>query len=122
MNGTSVTCWKCGAVQSGILLPLSRTEACADCGADLHVCRMCRFYDTGVADACREPVAERVTDKTRANFCGYLELRTDTGTHHRPSTSESADLNALFGIDDSNANQDLPSLDELFGNTPKTGD
>lgn len=122
MNGTSATCWKCGAEQTGILLPLSRTEACGTCGADLHVCRMCRFYDTGVANACREPVAERVTDKTRANFCGYLELRTDAGTYSAASAGESADLNALFGIDESNPGTGSPSLDDLFGNSPKSDD
>lgn len=122
MNGTSATCWKCGAGQTGILLPLSRTEACGTCGADLHVCRMCRFYDTSVANACREPVAERVTDKTRANFCGYLELRTDAGTHSASSAGESADLNALFGIDEADQGKQLPTLDDLFGDAPKSDD
>ncbi len=122
MNGTSATCWKCGAGQTGILLPLSRTEACGTCSADLHVCRMCRFYDTSVANACREPVAERVTDKTRANFCGYLELRTDPGTHSESSAGGSADLNALFGIDESHQSSGLPTLDDLFGDAPKPDD
>jgi hypothetical protein len=80
---------------------------------------MCRFYDTSVANACREPVAERVTDKTRANFCGYLELRTDAGTYRASSAEESADLNALFGIDESDQGKGLPTLDDLFGDTPK---
>lgn len=122
MNATSATCWKCGAGQTEILLPLSRTETCNTCGADLHVCRMCRFYDTSVANACREPVAERVTDKTRSNFCGYLELRTDAGTYSASSAGESADLNALFGIDESNQVKGLPALDDLFGDGPKSDD
>ncbi len=122
MNETSATCWKCGADKTGILLPLSRTETCDLCGADLHVCRMCRFYDTSVSNACREPVAERVTDKARANFCGYLELRTDEGTYSASSADGSADLNALFGIDESEQSKGLPSLDELFGDAPKSSD
>ncbi len=121
MNGTSATCWKCGVGQADILLPLSRTETCRACGADLHVCCMCRFYDTSVANACREPVADRVTDKTRANFCGYLELRTDAGTYRAKSAGENADLNALFGIDESEQGNGLPTLDDLFGNDPKPG-
>jgi hypothetical protein len=77
---------------------------------------MCRFYDTSVASACREPVAHRVTDKTRANFCGYLELRSDAGTFAGNAAAENADLNALFGIDGSNKGNEPATLDDLFSN------
>lgn len=70
---TPLCCWKCGADLSSLLLPLSRRDECPACHADLHVCRMCEFYKTSVAKACREPVADEVHDKTRANFCGYFQ-------------------------------------------------
>ena len=57
----------------GIPLPLARLAECLSCGTDLHVCRLCKFFDTHVAKQCREPVAEDVTDKDRANFCGYFQ-------------------------------------------------
>ena len=69
----SLVCWKCGAPLADLSLPLLRTEECRACRAELHVCRMCRFYDTGKAKSCAEPVADEVQDKTRANFCGYFE-------------------------------------------------
>ena len=47
-------------------------DTCGNCGKDLHVCRACRFYDTGSYNECREPQAERVLDKERANFCEYF--------------------------------------------------
>lgn len=68
-------CWKCGASLAGLTLPLRRLEECRSCGAELHVCRMCEFYDTTVAKSCREPIAEEVKDKTRANFCDYFRPR-----------------------------------------------
>ena len=34
---------------------------------------MCEFYDTSVSRSCREPIADEVRDKERANFCGYLK-------------------------------------------------
>jgi hypothetical protein len=34
---------------------------------------MCEFYDTSVSRSCREPVADEVRDKERANFCGYFK-------------------------------------------------
>ena len=116
MTTIKASCWKCGGVQDEILLPLSRTEECQHCSTDLHVCRMCRFYDTSVNNACREPVAYFVSDKTRANFCGYLELRANAGegTGSAGPASATDELNSLFGLD--GAATDAPaSLDDLFG-------
>lgn len=123
MSDDVIVCWKCGNLLEVIHLPLSRTEECPSCSADLHVCRMCRFYDPGVGDACREPVAERVTDKTRANFCGYLELRKNAHSGGMGSTS-SEDLNALFGLEDPGVNLEgeRSSLDQLFGLGDETKD
>lgn len=72
MSEAPLVCWKCGASLASLSLPFLRTEECRTCRAELHVCRMCRFYDTSKAKSCSEPVADEVQDKTRANFCGYL--------------------------------------------------
>lgn len=77
-------CWRCGASIAEHPLPLSRYAECAVCRAELHVCRLCRWYDPAVAHACREPVAEEVKDKTRANFCGYFQARPNA---HAPDTA-----------------------------------
>jgi hypothetical protein len=74
MAGT-LSCWKCGASLEQLPLPLGRSAECKACGAELHVCRLCEFYDPRAAKACREPVAEEVQDKTRANFCDYFQPR-----------------------------------------------
>jgi hypothetical protein len=75
MGTETLNCWRCGAHVVDEPLPLSRTAECRQCRAELHACRMCEFYDTGKANACREPVAEPVGDKTRANFCGWFRPR-----------------------------------------------
>jgi hypothetical protein len=72
VNVAPLNCWKCGASLAELSLPLSRTDECRTCRAELHVCRMCRFYDTGKAKSCAEPIADEVQDKTRSNFCGYF--------------------------------------------------
>tara|TARA_Y100000588_G_scaffold226844_1_gene240657 strand:+ start:297 stop:713 length:417 start_codon:yes stop_codon:yes gene_type:complete len=107
-------CWKCQAVLEDLLLPLARLAECSMCGADLHVCRMCQFYDTGVADACRETVAEPVNDKVRANFCGYLVFADAGRLADRDEVVESSrhDLESLFGL----THEDKPAVnppDEL---------
>lgn len=92
-----LVCWKCGGSLAELSLPLLRTEECRACRAELHVCLMCRFYDTTKARQCAEPVAEPVQDKGRANFCGYFE---PVAGRFRPASpaadSARAALDALF--------------------------
>jgi hypothetical protein len=104
MEAKDLSCWKCGASLDGVPMPLSRLSECLSCRAELHVCRLCEFYDTKVAQACREPMAEEVKDKTRANFCEHFYPRPGAHTaavaSSRPSSGE---LAALFG--------DAPAVD-----------
>jgi hypothetical protein len=97
--GHSLVCWKCGADLSALSLPFSRRDECKKCGAEVHVCRMCSDYDEHVAKKCREPIAEEVTDKTRANFCDYFAPR--PGAYQPADTSAAtkarSELERLFG-------------------------
>lgn len=56
-------------------------------------------YDTGVAKHCREPTAEEVRDKTRANFCDHFKPR--SGAYVPPDTAAidkaRSELEKLFG-------------------------
>jgi hypothetical protein len=97
----SLNCWKCGQVLDDMPMPLRRRDECPACGTDLHVCRMCEFYDISVAKSCREPVAEEVTDKERANFCDYFRGRpvVHAGGGAGETDAARAQLDALFGIE-----------------------
>ncbi len=53
---------------------VGRREVCPQCGADLHCCLNCGFYDLDAPKQCREPIAEMVKDKGRANFCDYFSM------------------------------------------------
>lgn len=114
MADDTLVCWRCGASLTDQPLPLSRLAECRACHAPLHVCRMCRFYDPAVARQCREPVAEEVRDKERANFCGYLEPRPGAFTPRPAAAAARAGLKALFGGEAAPAPRPNP-LDELFG-------
>ncbi|HEX7012403.1 MAG TPA: hypothetical protein VF161_06645 [Steroidobacteraceae bacterium] len=96
---SELVCWKCGASLAHLSLPLRRLEECKQCGAELHVCKMCEWYSTSVAKQCREPVAEEVKDKERANFCDYFKPR--PGAYVAPNQTAAAkakaELEALFG-------------------------
>ncbi len=48
-------------------------EECSSCGADLHSCKCCSFYDPKVYNECRETSADVVRDKERSNFCDFYQ-------------------------------------------------
>lgn len=60
---------------------ISFKDECPSCRIDLHVCIYCQFYDEGKANHCREPQADYVKGRDRANFCEYFrfhDARSDT--------------------------------------------
>jgi hypothetical protein len=101
----TLVCWKCGASLEELPLPLGRSAECKACGAYLHVCRLCEFYDPRVAKSCREPIAEEVQDKERANFCDYFQARPG----------------AFVAQDDSAARRARAEVEALFGSTAGAG-
>lgn len=69
---TLAQCYSCGK-SIDPQTAIGFRDECASCGADLHVCLNCEFYDPNAADECREPSAERVQEKDRSNFCEYFQ-------------------------------------------------
>lgn len=72
---TDSVCFNC---QKTLVLPddlkISRQDTCEYCGAHLRSCKMCHFYDLSAYNDCREPNAERVVEKEKANFCSYFQV------------------------------------------------
>ena len=67
-------CWKC---RQKIEYPagsrVGTRDLCPKCGADLHACRNCQFYDPGKHNQCTEPQAEWVADREAANHCDFFQ-------------------------------------------------
>lgn len=117
---SGLVCWKCGAGVAHEPQPLSRTAQCKACRADLHVCRMCVYFDIRVANSCREPVVDPIVEKDRSNFCGYFQPKPGCYVPGTDSSRAMAELGALFGggpvttgpVSSENARK---QLDALFG-------
>lgn len=94
-----LVCWKCGASLAALSLPLRRLDACAKCGAELHVCRLCGLYDKNAYQQCREPTVEEVRDKTRANFCDHFKPHAGAwnGGDGSAGARARSELDKLFG-------------------------
>jgi hypothetical protein len=64
-------CWQCGGpLEAG---EFGRETNCRGCGRPTRVCRNCRWFSPGAPGQCREPMAEPVLDKVRANYCEFFE-------------------------------------------------
>jgi len=117
----SALCWKCGASLAQLSLPLMRQDVCKQCGTDLHVCKLCSFYDLAVAKHCRETIAEEVSDKQRANFCDYFVLNQHAFKPAASSVITKSALENLFGGNSAapkdsaaSVNEARNALDSLF--------
>jgi hypothetical protein len=75
-------CWHCA--RGLIKADYGREALCLGCGKATRVCRNCRFFAPGRPNACSEPMAERVADKQKANFCEFFD------PNPNPSSSSSS--------------------------------
>jgi hypothetical protein len=116
-------CWRCGVELSEFRLPVSRRDACGNCGAEVHACRQCDFYAARIANACREERAESVHDKEKANFCDYFKPKKNPYNATASGKTEAArsHAEALFSGGGEAAAADDPTqaareeLKRLFG-------
>ncbi|HWW61108.1 MAG TPA: hypothetical protein VN181_07065 [Thermoanaerobaculia bacterium] len=64
-------CNQCGQLRQN-LSDLLHDEKCLKCGADLHTCGNCRFFDTTTLWECRENIPVRVAGKHARNECTFF--------------------------------------------------
>ncbi len=88
-------CWYCGR-SIEVVERVGFREECAGCGRALHVCSNCGFYDPSYNNSCREPMAERVVDKDRFNFCEYFAPGQGQGTGAPSRSVAQSKLEELF--------------------------
>lgn len=95
MPERAVTCHAC-STRHRFEDVVPRRADCDRCGAALHACLNCFFYDGSAYNDCREPSAERVVEKGAANFCDYFRPA-ETRSAGAPARGSAADdLEKLF--------------------------
>lgn len=100
----NIACYRCGAPLDALSLPLSRRDQCPACSADLHVCKMCSYFDATAPRQCREDGADDVSEKERPNFCDWFRPSESAFDPNRKTGADAAEeaLAALFGDDGGN--------------------
>lgn len=94
-------CNKCGQIRH-TLGELTHEDACAGCGADLHTCGNCRFFDSTTLWECRENIPVRVVGKHAKNQCTFFtpkivkDLAADKGKQPMSENDARKAFDALF--------------------------
>lgn len=94
-------CNKCSQIRHN-LGELTSDDACHGCGADLHTCGNCRFFDTTTLWECRENIPARVVGKHVKNTCGSFQpkivkdLAADKGSKLQSPDDARKAFDALF--------------------------
>ena len=94
-------CNKCSQIRHN-LGELTHDDVCNGCGADLHTCGNCRFFDTTTLWECRENIPARVVGKQTKNSCAFFQpkivkdLAADKGTKLQTPDDARKAFDALF--------------------------
>lgn len=94
-------CNTCGQQRLGLDEPTFE-EVCVKCGADLHTCGNCRFFDTTTLWECRENIPARVSGKHSKNACTFFQpkvvkdLAADKGRQAQTPDDARKAFDALF--------------------------
>lgn len=74
-NKNQIICYACKkALDHEPSQKVFRSEECPHCQAYIRCCRMCKYYDPSSYNECKEPVAERILEKEKPNFCDFFKL------------------------------------------------
>ena len=66
---------RCAACAATLEPGITVDSRCAKCGAALHSCRQCTFFDPGAHFECRKKITARIVNKQAQNTCELFEAR-----------------------------------------------
>jgi hypothetical protein len=91
-----VACHACGEKRSDP--EAIRTDTtCVRCGADLHACAQCTYFDTSARWECTQKIPARIADKKRRNECTFFKAKESFDlTGARGGTATPDDARAAF--------------------------
>jgi hypothetical protein len=102
-------CWNCSVtLAAGADFP----AACAKCGAELHCCKQCSYFEPSTRFQCLKPVTARVVHKDERNECSLFQPRVtvarDGGAHVPPGSRTSTASPAKNGASSAPGPQHQP--------------
>jgi hypothetical protein len=68
---SGIRCARCGKTIPGVGEVLI-DSVCESCGADLHTCTNCAFFNTSARYECSKPIPARIAPKDARNECTFF--------------------------------------------------
>ncbi len=83
-------CARCGQALDSAYIRFD--TQCEQCGAALHSCAQCTWFDNSRTLECAQPITRRVSPKDARNDCTYFEARVtvERETHSRTAPAPAA--------------------------------
>lgn len=78
-------CWQCGQN----IEKIGFRAFCARCGAYLHSCKGCKYFQEGLANDCRIPGTDRIADRSANNFCDEFSPLNEQRTSEKKDLGKS---------------------------------
>jgi hypothetical protein len=69
---SGIRCARCGKTLTAILDGVVIDSTCENCGADLHTCTNCSFFNTSSRYECTKPISTRISPKDSRNECSFF--------------------------------------------------
>jgi hypothetical protein len=69
---SGIRCARCGKTLPPILGGVVFDSTCENCGADLHTCTNCSFFNTSSRYECTKPIPTRISPKDSRNECSFF--------------------------------------------------
>lgn len=86
--------WRCAACATVLPETVDAQGTCPRCGAELHSCKQCTFFDTGSRFECAKPITARIPRKEARNECSFFAPRTTS--ERETSSPRPLDARAAF--------------------------
>ena len=90
-----VRCARCGN-ELTVAAAWNEQSTCSRCGADLHTCAQCAYFDSSAAFECQKPVPARISPKDARNTCPLYEPRTTVERETKSSSSGTPSARKAF--------------------------
>ncbi len=92
-----MNCFKCGLfIESGPLKKIGFRDYCENCGASLHCCLGCKYYQVGLSNNCKIPGTEKIVDCSANNFCEEFAVREQESVSTKKNSGGAARFDDLF--------------------------
>ena len=97
INTKKIRCYKCRHILDiEQATKIMRGDECPKCETYLRCGRMCIHYDPSAYNECHEPVAERILDKEKSNFCEYFVFNENKSNKEDDRDIKLSAANSLF--------------------------